>query len=351
MRTFRGVGIALGGGATIALVALTNVVGCGGSSSGGSADASEDAVEDSTTDSSAMDSAHDTAAHDATDSSLVEASTSDSSSPDGDGGASAIDADASLPEEAGEAGRDAGPDGSVEAEAGPVAPDGAVAFLNQFAQEICGTVSQCCALGAAFNMNACVQTYVLGPYSIYGVGASAQFLDGGRLGYNPQSATQCLQLASQVGCGVFTAADLNSLQQACTGALPGQVPADDGGGGSACAASPECAAGGYCTVELTGDPDSGLGLCEPLVADGGACTKNNQCSYLALGAPSLYCSGGACVPRIATGDACNSSNSCALNLCACGSSTCTSPTCASGFVVASPALCTFLTLPDAGDGG
>jgi hypothetical protein len=313
--------VSLGGGATLgALALIVNVASCGGSSS------VTTTPEASDLDVSLSDSPAETSVPDARPDVVTDA---------GDGGDGNVVGDA-----------DAMP------EAAPIIPDAAPDFLHTFASSICGLAASCCKLGAAFDTTKCENNYALGPFSLFGVGSAAPYLDGGRLAYDQQAAGNCLQLTSQLTCGQDSTTLLDAIQRQCTAAIPGIVPIAPPDGGSPCASSYECAPSGYCTVELAPGDDSGVGNCQALVADGGACTTDNQCSYLALGVPGFYCgAGGTCIPRQDAGTACTSNTACASNLCECVGTACASTVCSTALVVGLPAVCTYLTRPDAGDGG
>jgi hypothetical protein len=226
-------------------------------------------------------------------------------------------------------------------------------FFHSYAATLCQSLKGCCNTGPRFDTANCVASYAVpGSGGFLAVGLPSKYLDGGRVAYDPAAACQCLEAVSAINCGTVPADTLSAIQQKCLAAVHGDVaiagPADGGDAGQpACASSYECATGAYCTKEYTSVPaaDASLGSCEPLVADGGSCASNNQCSYLGNGVGSLHCGpGSVCSTRSAAGVTCAINTDCASNLC-------TSASCSSGEVVASPALCTYFTLPDAGDGG
>lgn len=229
-------------------------------------------------------------------------------------------------------------------------------FLSAYAAAVCQSLATCCNVGSSFNTASCLSVYdVPGSGSYLGVMYPLRFLDGGRVAYDPASACNCLEAIATINCGTVTAEALDSLEQTCFGAVHGTVPAENltdagdagDGGAPGCASSYECVPGAYCSVELTSDPvDGGLGTCRQLVPDGGTCTDNFQCSYLANGNPSLYCStdSGICAPRLEAGAPCAVNPTCSSNIC-------DESICASGLVFASSEICAYLTVVDAGDAG
>jgi hypothetical protein len=228
-------------------------------------------------------------------------------------------------------------------------------FLTTLATTTCQTLKACCGTGSSFDMASCVSLYGNPLYGGFlGVGFAAQYIDGGHITYNPSASCECLGSAAAINCGLIPQTTLASIQQTCFAALPGTVPVASGDAGDAgrCASSYECAPGAYCTVDPSGQSDASLGSCMALVADGGACTNDKECSYLGNGSPPLYCSTTthACVPRVAAGTACQSNSECSSNTCIVGADG-GAPTCASGEIFSSASTCTYFTLPDAGDGG
>jgi hypothetical protein len=253
-------------------------------------------------------------------------------------------------------------------------------FFSALVSAECQSLKTCCNIGSNFDTAACFSTYGNATFGGFlGTAFPVNYLDGGRIAYDPSAACRCLEAVTSLSCGLVTSDALAAMQASCLAALHGTVPianvgdagnandagdpgdASDGGdagdagdaGPSGCASSYECASG-YCTVTYATDPvDAALGVCAPLVADGGACTSQFQCSYLSNGSPSLDCSGTShtCVPRIPAGSACQTSSQCSSNLCQ-GGADGGPPTCVSGGVIGSAGLCSAFTLPEAGpDGG
>jgi hypothetical protein len=300
-------------------------------------------------------------APDASDASMMTDSTTTPDAPSPSSEASAEgDADAAAPtkgdaDAASTGGGDGG--GGDGAVACPITVPTADQFFHTYAATLCQSLKGCCNTGPKFDMQGCLGIYAVpGSGGFLGVGQPSKYLDGGRVAYDPGSACQCLEAVSAINCGTVLADTLGTVQQTCLAAVHGNVAiaitADGGDAGDAgqqpgCASSYECVKGAFCTREYLTVPaaDASLGNCEPLVADGGACANSNQCSYLGNGVGSLHCSaGGVCSTRSAAGVTCGVGTDCASNLC-------TASSCSSGEVVASPALCTYFTLPDAGDGG
>jgi hypothetical protein len=271
-----------------------------------------------------------------------------------------VDADAANPVEAGV---DAG-----DSAACPFAVPTADEFLNTVANTACASLKGCCNTGANFDTAGCLSFFGNPTFGGFlGVSLVAPYLDGGRVVYDPVSACQCLQGVTAVNCGLIPQDTLGPLQASCIAAFHGTVsPVDDLDAGDAgdasltasdaaafaCASSHECVSGSFCTVNAASDPtDASLGTCKNLLSEGGACTREDQCSYLGNGTPSLHCSG-TCVPRLDAGAVCPSNATCQSNVCA---NSGTMQTCANGEVFSTPAACSFFLLPDAGpdagDGG
>ena len=209
-----------------------------------------------------------------------------------------------------------------------------------------------------------------------GVGLPTRYLDGGRMGYDPAAACQCLQDLATVNCGLLTSQTLDALRtssrgrRARDGAHPGSSERRWRPGqrrGRRGRRRPDRRRGRRQRSRMrvllrvrgrralhrrySGTPaaDAGLGTCKPLVGDGGVCQTTDQCSYLGNGTPSLYCTANTCVPRLAAGVACSATSECQSNLCVPGSGN--ALTCASGQNFSNAATCAFFAVQDAGDGG
>jgi hypothetical protein len=260
------------------------------------------------------------------------------------------------------------PDGSAEEAGCTVAVPSESEFFGALAETFCQGLKGCCNTGSDFNTASCLSIYGNPTFGgLLGIGFAVPFEDGGRTTYDPAAACQCVEGLTSLGCGLVPADTLASVQHTCLAAIHGNVPGsttsdagdaaiDAGDSGAAgCASSYECASG-YCTVEHpTDSPDASLGVCLPLADDGGACATENQCSSLGNGDPSLHCQAAVCVPRSAAGTACTGNTQCISNLCQPGADG-GAPICVSGVVFSSAANCAFYHVPDAGapdagDGG
>ncbi len=326
-------GAGLGAFLVILPMAL-DVVSCGGASSSPPDSGDGSMPTDSATDGSSSDGLGSMDA-------LSDASSSELDAPSSDGDAGVIQdapSDAALLD---------GP----QAEAGDgasgcsvVVPD-AGDFFQAYAAALCTGLANCCNVGSSFNMPECLSALgAPGSGSFLGIGFPSRYLEGGRVSYDPISACKCLEQASSFNCGLIPAQTLDSIQQSCLGAIQGtsSISMGEAGTSTACASSYECAPGAFCTTEYPGDPDANIGTCQALVADGGTCTSDNQCSYLGNGQPSLYCGpSSTCIPRLSAGTTCSGNGACASNVCV-------SPSCASGLVFASSGTCAFLTKADGG---
>jgi hypothetical protein len=111
----------------------------------------------------------------------------------------------------------------------------------------------------------------------------------------------------------------------------------------------ECPATDYCLRPGDGD----AGVCTTLVADGGACTTpfGNECSYLALGVPALYCDSvtHTCTPQEPNGADCSIYIACSSGIC----NSASPRTCSATYVFSDPGVpggrCASVTaVPDAG---
>jgi hypothetical protein len=222
-------------------------------------------------------------------------------------------------------------------------------FYSALAAERCTSIGSCCTptygTGTVYNDTACLGIYA-NPSGWLGVLTATNYIGGGRVAYNTSNACACLVENQSLACGTIqgTAPDagLIPLVYLCNEAIEGTS-----GIGGACASSYECAPGEYCSVELAADPasSSSLGTCATLIAQGGACTADTQCSYLALGQPSLYCdtvTTNECQPRVAAGQVCSDDNDCISGLCS-GNS------CLIGQAVSSSFICSYLA--EAADAG
>jgi hypothetical protein len=277
----------------------------------------------------------------------------DSTVADSGGTGSGTDAEAGATASEGGAGSEAG---LVEAgiEAGPSCPialPSAADFYTTLAAERCTNIGSCCTLsypsGTVFNNSACLSVYADAPGWL-SAEIPSNFLGSGRITYNTANACSCLQQNVSLACGTLSGtspdAGFVALEYVCNEALQGNSPP-----GGQCASSFECAPGEYCSVELAADPadSSQLGLCSSqLLAQGASCTADTQCSYLALGQPSLYCdttTTNECQPRAAAGSPCSADDQCISGLC-------DGTSCLIGQAVASSFICSYLsTTADGGE--
>jgi hypothetical protein len=332
-------------------------MGCGGNDDNNSPAEVDAGKSDATTDVSAdvgsrTDGQNEAAASDAT-------LGSDANAAGDADSATAVDADAgAIVEAASEGDADAG-----IVDAAPRYDGSAASFPGQVAAATCERVAACCGVSAnspKFNFAAC-QAAVL-PSGFNGSSTDSDLLDGGHIAFDPIAAAACISALNQIDCdtnqipsAVERAAYLNCFA-AFTGTLPSGAP---------CAANIECDPTNFCLPIDGGVGDAGaIGLCQPLVADGGACgnllgtSTNSQpaCSYRASGNTGLFCksfdpsnptvsvdaAAWVCAPEEPNGTACS------RNL-ACSSFECTAGTlqCAESLIAVTSATCTTFAV-DAG---
>jgi hypothetical protein len=195
---------------------------------------------------------------------------------------------------------DAGPEG--DAEAGLDASQ-IFQFPGRVSQAWCQRLQTCCApADAGFDFSLCVlSTLAIGGANGDGLGLYNGRIpnNGGAIMFNTAMAQTCLQDISTIPCGMITTQVALQIRSDCYGALVGTIPV----GSAGCSTNLDCAQG-YCNIV----GDAGTGTCTALVADGGACTFNEQCSYRGSGQPAQFCNTGAatptCVPQTAIGGMC-----------------------------------------------
>jgi hypothetical protein len=228
----------------------------------------------------------------------------------------------------------------------PMAVPSQANFVPALAQVVCQRLQTCCLLTASqFDMATCLSTFSDPSFGGWlGTGYAEPYFEAGRIAYDMAEACQCLVANANLNCGALTAQETTAIQNTCFAAIPGTVTQD----GGACSSSYECAPStSYCRTT-----DAGSG-CLPLVADGGGCTTDDQCSYLTNGAPLLYCdtSRSVCAARLPDNSMCSRNAECASNTCTfIGGST----SCQSAGTFSDPGtpggVCDAFTLRDAGGG-
>jgi hypothetical protein len=242
---------------------------------------------------------------------------------------------------------DGGAEGSLgdgEAGACAVTVPPQSSFVAIAAAAACQRLQQCCLLsGPQFDSALCISTFSTPSFGGWQGSAYAEpYLDGGNIGYDEASACQCLEQTANLNCGLVSATTLQALETACIGALLGKSVVDGG-----CSSSFECAPlGTYCA-----DSHS----CQPLIGDGGACTRQDQCSYGGIGTlagPSnalLYCNAShACGPRLFDDAGCTNNDQCNSDTCL---NVGTSDVCESSGIFSDPGTpggtCDYFTIKDA----
>jgi hypothetical protein len=320
---------------------IMQVVSCGsGNENSGGAD------QDSGSEATVIDASNDAAAHgdttlEASGDSGVEAdtgtaqdATSDLDAPPGLDSSPGIDSSPGVDSSQLDA-ADAGSGDTGASTCAVSVPDSASGLLGAITTVVCNRWQVGCGLnGSQFNAALCQEVY--GTSGFQNVGAAAAFLDGGRIGYDPTAACQCLELNTGLAPGLIAQSYLIMLQTTCLSAYVGTSPIGDGG----CVSSYECVPGGFCN-----DPaDGGLGTCMALVPEGGQCANSDMCNYVATGVRELYCNSAlACGPTLEAGSECTGDLQCSSN-------SCIGATCQGGYNFASPALCGDFTVSP-GDGG
>lgn len=193
-------------------------------------------------------------------------------------------------------------------------------FPDAVTTAICQRFSQCCQAdgGAPIVLDVCKPEWRTG-WELSNQGLlSPGVLDGGKVTYDAQKATECLTRIATMPCGEITPAQYKTITDACFAAAVGTVAAP-----GACGASVECVPTAFCD-KLDPD-DAGAGNCRPILAAGGqGCADffgNEACSYRSTGA---HCDpatgdGGTCSGTIADGQPCttttHANKSCATGLC------------------------------------
>jgi hypothetical protein len=216
-------------------------------------------------------------------------------------------------------------------------------FPAQAVTMLCERFRECCgAAPATWDEGRCERTNG-GGGGFKNLGAHVAGLTGSaaaNVTYDKARAATCLAEIASFTCPptAQTAAEYQRARDDCYAALAGTIPL----GGRGCTDDIHCAAG-----RCAG------GTCSPLVAQGGACTKTDDCAYRGTSTPNLFCddtaAGGArCAPRLDVGAACidyadYDYAACTSGLCDLGANACTA---AAPFV--DPGTCTFFS-SDAGN--
>ncbi len=177
----------------------------------------------------------------------------------------------------------------------------------------------------------------------FGITDHATAVNSGFVAYDAAAAYTCLHEFLAFQCGVVSAAGIQKVKGDCYGAMVGTLVA----GAGPCTDSLECKAG-YCLVV----GDASTGTCAALKGPGQPCSdlaNSNDCDYLGLGSPPLYCApgdagGGTCQPTLPVDAGCTSQA-------ACQSGVCVSPVCVSEQIFTSTPICRVFTIKDAGGGG
>jgi hypothetical protein len=287
IRIFATVVLVTGGAGIVA-------VNCGSNDDSGAGPAMDAGGMDATTDSASdggyqADALHDGAAPDATltsDAADADAGATTDTATGSDAGA---DGDAAVVESGAELDADA----AIDA---PAYDGTAASFPGQLAATLCQRVAACCGTSAnapTFNNASCIAEILPGGFN--GSGTGTNLLDGGHVAFNAVAAQGCLDNLNQIDC------DTNQIPGAvergaflsCYGAFAGTLPL-----GSPCAGTIECDPGSFCLPVDGGVGDAGaIGICQPLVGDGGACgnllgsasASQSACSYRGSGNTGLQC--------------------------------------------------------------
>jgi len=218
-------------------------------------------------------------------------------------------------------------------------------LLSAEGQAFCSHLETCCLEDAAtFDYKLCTSAFSNG-----GFANSLQDLqvpgvaDSGAVVIDQMKAADCVNSLATFPCGTISSGTYSAIWAQCFGAVQGTQPIDAG-----CRASIECAPSAFCSG--TGD----AGVCSSLIADGGSCTTEEQCSYLGVGHPDDYCdlfSGNpsTCQPGEALGQPCVTHVQCQSGVCG------DHNTCDTQFTVSDPGVdggtCDYFTIKDAGGGG
>jgi hypothetical protein len=326
---------------------------------------------------------------DATTDAMGDAAKADGATPDvvakdgGDAGNAADASDAALDGATSDAG-DAG-DGSVTTvdgsvtdasitDAGPDVSPALLAFPGQVAQALCGKYQACCAGSDAgsFDMAGCVASQTQQGYSSTLLGVSS-FVSTGVFVFDSTKAQACLNDIASIDCSanLLTTAAQTALLNDCTEAVVGTIAA-----GASCQLSVQCSQNQFCNVPSDGGL---LGVCAPLVGDGGTCSigpvsgtpaipnyglSQEPCSFRRSGNTNLRCQNAGlvsgnpnplpwtCGPTVSPtatppNNDCNFNQDCTTQLCNADNNF----VCATSELFADPKTCQSFAIKDAGGGG
>jgi hypothetical protein len=216
-------------------------------------------------------------------------------------------------------------------------------FPGQVVDALCQRFRECCNLPAgSWDQVRCVNTNANGGgFKNLGLHQAGLTGDAGKLvTYNTAAATTCLQDILSFTCPppAQTSAEYQKARNDCYAALQGTIALN----GTGCSDDIHCAAG-HCVG----------GTCVALVADGGACTKTDDCAYRGTSTPSLFCDntdpaeGGTCVPRLDIDAGCINYVDYDYAACIGGLCDLNSGNCAASAPYVDPGTCTFF-FKDAG---
>lgn len=222
------------------------------------------------------------------------------------------------------------------------------AFPSTVAQAFCTRLASCCFVSsAAWNQLLCTQQVTNGG-GFRELSSFSPSLDSGNVLYDASAAAQCIADFTGLPCGTVNSSAILTLQGSCYGALTGTLGVDAG----PCRTALECGNNEYCAI----NGDAGTGFCSALHGVNQPCTSptSEECSYLGLGNPALFCKLGAdggpgqCMPTEPNEAGCTINNQCQSQLC-------DYPKCGPTIVVSDPGVnggtCEYFTIKDAGGGG
>jgi len=173
--------------------------------------------------------------------------------------------DATTGSDAGDAG-DASDTGKVldaaDASEGNTIPPGLLAYPSQHAKALCEGIGKCCPQydAGAFDLAACEAASLTSGWDNTTLPNTISIYDAGHLAFNAMQAKVCvtaLQGFTCTGSGQYTAAQYAAITNACLGVLSGTIPIGTGG----CTSSWECTSGAWCNLAADGGteyaPDAG----------------------------------------------------------------------------------------------
>lgn len=231
---------------------------------------------------------------------------------------------------------------------GYVLPIGILDYPGQHALALCQGLFNCCPQDAgSLDGGACQAAFSVGGWDNTTLPLDLTIFDAGKMYFNPSQASLCIAALQAAPCGAsgqLTATQYATITNRCLGVLSGAISIGLGG----CTSSWECAPGAWCN--MSEDGGAGTGVCDALVAVGGACTLDEMCSSVGTQQPETFCnlvgtdggveSTGTCQAVLANGVQCGDLNSGFFDDQACAARLCGDPfTCGTPVTIPSAGFC------------